>query len=278
VDALAALAEGTVALTEPRKHLEARRVWVETAGGKNVVITWHEAWHASLLGQLRRATFDPAQTPEQAADGPARLATRLNVDALDRLVEIGRAARERCEAYGLNPGRLLAREVARRALEARALYPAHLCPAEVLRGADQMLAGAARTRSLAEWDVRALAGAAAKSGDERVVTAMLTEVLRWVAWCKVMTGWESRPVRPNARCPHCDAMAGVVDDHPSGLRIRWDRRSAVCLSCSATWGPLPLPPIEILAKHIEEEAAAAASKAMEPLPPVPMSQNRGSRA
>jgi len=64
---------------------------------------------------------------------------------------------------------------------------------------------------------------------------------RWLTWCRVLTGWDSPPFIPNAKCPAC-GMRGT-------LRVRLDRATACCVEpgCNATWSP---DVINLLAEYI----------------------------
>jgi hypothetical protein len=67
------------------------------------------------------------------------------------------------------------------------------------------------------------------------------DAARWLTWCRVLTGWDSPPFKPNAKCPAC-GMRGT-------LRVRLDRRTACCVEpgCDAVWDS---DTIDLLADHI----------------------------
>jgi hypothetical protein len=67
------------------------------------------------------------------------------------------------------------------------------------------------------------------------------DTVRWLTWCRVLTGWESPPFIPNAKCPAC-GMRGT-------LRVRLDRRTACWVEpgCDAVWTSSM---IDALADHI----------------------------
>ena len=59
-----------------------------------------------------------------------------------------------------------------------------------------------------------------------------TDSARWLTWCRVLTGWDSPPFTPNAKCPAC-GMRG-------SLRVRLADRRACCVNptCDAVWSEL----------------------------------------
>jgi hypothetical protein len=73
----------------------------------------------------------------------------------------------------------------------------------------------------------------------------LPMVRSWWATARVVTGWDSPPWRPDARCLACDAKGG--------LRIRLAQQAGVCVLCGSTWDP---ETIGLLAEHVRAEAAA----------------------
>lgn len=56
---------------------------------------------------------------------------------------------------------------------------------------------------------------------------LLQDLRRWYGWAATLTGWERPPWRPDAPCPMCDAFAT--------LRVRLDRKTAVCVECGSVW-------------------------------------------
>lgn len=73
--------------------------------------------------------------------------------------------------------------------------------------------------------------------------ALASEVLRWWASARVVSGWETPAWRPNVRCMACNALGGI--------RVRPDPISAVCLKCGAAWDEQT---VGLLASHIAGEA------------------------
>jgi hypothetical protein len=91
-------------------------------------------------------------------------------------------------------------------------------------------------------DIRGLVGGAGER-EEPVACAVAT----WHRWCRLLAGWEDPPWRPHAPCPQCDDFPGQRDGHPTGLRVRLDQQTAICLTCEAYWD---VATIGILAEHI----------------------------
>lgn len=268
---LADLADRIRDLTEPGTHIEAYRV----RAGTNYTNKLWPSTHSSLLNQLRECAYDRAQTETEAADRDARTVPHLDIDAIDRLSAIEKGVAQWCGQYETESRcRAFAERLAELVQAIIALTPRNnLLPQ--LGGAVVLLtAAAARASTLVELDMRQLVGVAA-SRDGPEVRQLAHAASRWRTWCRIFAGWESRPARPRARCMHCDAPAGVVDDRPSGLRIRYDIRSAVCLTCDATWD---FDTIGVLAAHIAATDSPAA-RLLEPTDRAKSSpiQNRGGR-
>lgn len=70
-----------------------------------------------------------------------------------------------------------------------------------------------------------------------------TAIRRWWAQARVLTGWDTRPWRPDNTCPMCGELRS--------LRIRWHDEVALCVHCDETWDPTN---IGLLAEHIRLEA------------------------
>lgn len=104
----------------------------------------------------------------------------------------------------------------------------------------------ADTRDSVEDNLRALVGAASRL-EERDRFRLQRETERWVAWARVVTGWDSAPWRPNAACPMCETNGS--------LRVRLDERLAACLHCGETWDSGTLG---LLADHLRGLNAVAA--------------------
>ena len=79
------------------------------------------------------------------------------------------------------------------------------------------------------------------SWDTYELRSLDRDAARWLTWCRVLTGWDSPPFTPNAKCPAC-GMRGT-------LRVRLDRRTACCVepSCDAVWDTST---IDALGDHI----------------------------
>lgn len=103
--------------------------------------------------------------------------------------------------------------------------------------------GTARRDNL-KSDLRGLVGGAstAYSG---LVDQLAAEAGKWVSWCRVIAGWDTPAWRPNAPCP-------VVDCGAKALRVRLDKRTAICVACGETWGN---DRIELLGRHIHATTA-----------------------
>lgn len=56
---------------------------------------------------------------------------------------------------------------------------------------------------------------------------LLQDLRRWYGWAATLTGWERPPWRPAAPCPMCETHGA--------LRVRLDRKTAVCVECGAVW-------------------------------------------
>jgi hypothetical protein len=284
-DPLTTMATHVAELTEQNQHVEPTRRWSVTVNPKtgresvNDELTWHRSTHPSLLTALRATIVDQSQTAAMAVMGPARNVPRLNVDALDRMQRIRQTAREWAKAFGKDPAAGLVDQLNRQADELAKVFPATMRPAGVDRAIDALSRVATQLPTTADWDVRVMVGIAASADDEsrRMIGR---DVARWRTWCRIFAGWEVTPWRPNARCPSCGALAGVIDDIPSGLRVRLDVKSAVCLSCDATWGDPPLPAIDGLAEHIHNAEKSTNSTALIECAriPEPGPYNRGGRA
>ncbi|MBM7788866.1 hypothetical protein [Tenggerimyces flavus] len=73
-------------------------------------------------------------------------------------------------------------------------------------------------------------------------TEIARDVRRWWTWARVLTGWDSPAWRPDNTCPLC-GVRGI-------LRVRLDKRSAVCIGCWETWDT---ETVGLLADHIRAE-------------------------
>ena len=63
--------------------------------------------------------------------------------------------------------------------------------------------------------------------DDDDLAALVADVRSWVAWARTVTGWDTPPWRPDAPCPACEDRGG--------LRVRLASRTAVCVTCGASW-------------------------------------------
>lgn len=76
--------------------------------------------------------------------------------------------------------------------------------------------------------------------DDDDLHALDRDVLRWWARARIVTTWDSPPLRPFVPCMACDARGKI--------RIRVDPLAAVCLACGAAWDSST---IGILGAHVE---------------------------
>lgn len=268
--ALAALADHIRALTEPATHLqpfEVQSIYVPTSKdlhGRNYVKRVHRSAHPSLLDQLRECRYDRAQTETEAANREAPTVPHIDLDAIDRLAAIEDATAKWLTELEINSrAKGIGSHINRAATDVLRLFPdRRQTPKEIIRACALLRAGSADVARLFDIDLPALVGAAAAGDDPGLVKQLAADTGRWATWCRIFAGWEDPPWRPRARCPHCEAATGVDTDsgQPSGLRVRTDIRSAVCLTCDATWsddeGGVP---IEVLAAHIKATADAPLS-------------------
>lgn len=66
------------------------------------------------------------------------------------------------------------------------------------------------------------------------------DVLRWWGRARIVTTWDSPPLKPHVPCMACEKRGG--------LQVRVDRMVAVCLDCGATWDSRT---IGILGSHVQ---------------------------
>lgn len=79
-------------------------------------------------------------------------------------------------------------------------------------------------RETASATMRALVGAPMTSDD---AAELLTHLRHWHGWAATLSGWQRPAWRPDAACPACDAK--------HALRVRLERKSAVCVECGVYW-------------------------------------------
>jgi hypothetical protein len=268
--ALATLADNIRALTEPLIHLqpfEIQSIYVpgsKDIHGRNYAKRIHKSTHASLLDQLRTCVYDRPQTEQEAANREAITVPHVDEDAIDRIMAIEDATAKWLTELDINSrAKGLGGEINRTATRVLSLFPdRRQIPKEVIRACALLRAGSADVARLFDIDLPALVGAAAANDDPGLGKQLAADTGRWATWCRIFAGWEDPPWRPRARCPHCEAATGVDADsgQPSGLRVRTDIRSAVCLTCDSTWsddeGGVR---IEVLAAHIKATAEAPLS-------------------
>ena len=73
-------------------------------------------------------------------------------------------------------------------------------------------------------DIRAIVGA---TMDDQLLRIAVKEARTWLTWARIVTGWDTPPVRPHVRCPICD--------HLGGIRVRFDPTNACCVECGTAW-------------------------------------------
>lgn len=66
------------------------------------------------------------------------------------------------------------------------------------------------------------------------------DVLRWWARARIVTTWDSAPMKPYVMCDECGQIGGI--------QVRLDPTTAVCLRCGAAWDSST---IGILGNHIQ---------------------------
>lgn len=110
-------------------------------------------------------------------------------------------------------------------------------------------------RETATDNIRALVGASVTSDDTEQIHA---DLKRWYGWAATLTGWQQPPWTPQAPCPLCDDRS---------LRVRFDRKTATCISCGEFWTE---DTIGLLGDHVvaydnwsRAEARAARERAAE---------------
>jgi hypothetical protein len=84
--------------------------------------------------------------------------------------------------------------------------------------------GGIKARDSVPSNLRALVGAPWHSDD---AIELLRDLRRWYGWAATLTGWERPPWRPDAPCPMCETHGT--------LRVRLDRKTAVCVECGSVW-------------------------------------------
>lgn len=76
--------------------------------------------------------------------------------------------------------------------------------------------------------------------DEHQLSTLDGDVLRWWGRARIVTTWDSPPLKPHVPCMACEKRGG--------LRVKVDRMVAVCLDCGATWDSRT---IGILGSHVQ---------------------------
>lgn len=109
--------------------------------------------------------------------------------------------------------------------------PARIDAIDRLRDINQMVgmwcyAGQTRMARDLKVSMRKLVGIPWRN---RETIALDADVRLWLAWCRVLTGWDSPAWAPNEKCPAC-GMRGT-------LRIRLNLSTACCVdpNCRAAW-------------------------------------------
>jgi hypothetical protein len=72
--------------------------------------------------------------------------------------------------------------------------------------------------------MRALVGGPFNSDDQ---ADLLADLRRWHGWAATLSGWQRAPWRPDVPCPSCEVK--------HTLRVRVERKTAVCVECGAYW-------------------------------------------
>jgi hypothetical protein len=278
-------------LTAPGHHVEPYAQWE----GKTRIVATHKSEHESLISQLRTCSYDRARGGA-GETRPGVSVPHIDIDAIDRMEAIRRAAREWLDHFGI-PSRSqeMARNLTGHAVALLA-FP-YGPPAEVIRAASLLTACATRTQTRVEMDIPALlepAGRLAARIDGGALTAaevkqargeldaLVYDVARWRVWCRVFAGWETPPWRPHVPCPAtvvrqgATTTCGALPGNRAGLRVRLEHpRSAVCLSCDTTWDSAAMG---ILAGMLGEVRRALDARVLERSAPYSETQNRGARS
>jgi hypothetical protein len=161
-------------------------------------------------------------------------------------------------ANAVIPGEVYAEDQNGAKLVPRSIPPARL---EAINALLMIEAGAAMwvarvrltLRETATDNIRALIGASLTSD---LIEEATGDMRRWYGWAATLTGWQVPAWTPQAPCPLCDERT---------LRVRLDKRTATCVSCSESWTE---DTVELLGRHVRAyddwsraEAAAARARA-----------------
>jgi hypothetical protein len=161
-------------------------------------------------------------------------------------------------ANAVIPGEVYAEDANGAKLVPRSVPPARL---EAINALLMIEAGSAMwvvrvgltLRPTATDNIRALIGASLTSDHIDEATG---DLKRWYGWAATLTGWQVPPWTPQAPCPLCDERT---------LRVRLDKRTAVCVSCQESWTE---DTVELLGRHVRAydewsraEASAARARA-----------------
>jgi hypothetical protein len=95
-------------------------------------------------------------------------------------------------------------------------------------------------------NLRALVGAQLHSDDQ---AELLTDLRHWYGWASVLSGWQRPPWRPDAACPVCETK--------HSLRVRLERKTAVCVDCGVVWTENE---IGLLAEHVRQQGMAGEAR------------------
>lgn len=235
-------------LTSPSRHRQPYRAGWRRSNRTGPVIRNHETDQDSLIGQLRAAVIDRAETQSGMRTGQVAVSTlpRFSVDAFDRMERIRFEVAEWCANLGIPSESAKSARLITTYLDviARALDSARAATVETDRAIASLRAAATFIATAVEPDMARLAEAGPNLGREDLDELVRTAD-RWRTWCRIMTGWEDPALRPNVPCPECGATTA---GERSGLRIRIESasgtgglrgdasaRAGVCLSCNRTW-------------------------------------------
>jgi hypothetical protein len=234
-------------LISPSRHRQPYRAGWQRPNRTGAVIRDHVTDHDSLIGQLRAAITDRAETGTgmKAGQAPRTTLPRFDVDAFDRMERIRTEVAGWCEHLNIPSQSTKNADLIVTYLDVieRTIDNARAMTSVADRAVGILRAVATFIRTAVEPDIARLAEVVSGVGSE-AVAALTNDAERWRTWCRIMTGWQDPALRPHVPCPACGALAG----ERAGLRIRIEgasgtgglrgdasARAGVCLSCNQTW-------------------------------------------